>query len=142
MIFLVWASRILLAGVFFYSGYTKLQAELEFAAAIAGYRLLPEELIYPVAVYLPWLEVALGLLLLSAWKTRYVAGFAAALLSFFIIILTITYLRGIEANCGCFGIGERISPLTIARDTLFLIPALFLMLSHRFRRKAFQQRIP
>jgi putative oxidoreductase len=142
MIFLVWASRILLAGVFLYSGYTKLQAELEFAAAIAGYRLLPEQVIYPVAVYLPWLEIALGLLLLSAWKTRYVAGFTAGLLSFFIVILTITYLRGIDANCGCFGIGERISPLTIARDGLFLIPALFLTLGPRFGPKSSRQRIP
>ena len=131
---LTWASRVLLAGVFLYGGYTKLQAELQFAAAIAGYRLLPDNLILPVATYLPWLEILLGVLLLAGWYSRYVAGFAAGLLAFFIIIMTITYLRGIEADCGCFGVGERISPLTIARDSLFLIPAIFLVAVPRFRR--------
>ena len=132
--FLTWASRVVLAGVFLYGGYTKLQAELQFASAIAGYRLLPDKLILPVASYLPWLEIILGLLLLTGWYSRFVAGFAGALLAFFIIIMTITYFRGIEADCGCFGVGERISPLTIARDSLFLIPAIFLLLEPRFRR--------
>jgi putative oxidoreductase len=133
---LAWASRILLAGVFLYSGYTKVRAELQFAAAIAGYKLLPDTLILPVATWLPWLEILLGLLLVTAWKTRWVAGFTAGLLMFFIVILTVTYMRGIEANCGCFGIGERISILTIARDSLFLIPALFLAVGSRSHRKA------
>ena len=131
---LTWASRVLLAGVFLYGGYTKLQAELQFAAAIAGYRLLSDNLILPVATYLPWLEILLGVLLLTGWYSRYVAGFAAGLLAFFIIIMTITYLRGIEADCGCFGVGERISPLTIARDSLFLIPAIFLVAVPRFKK--------
>jgi len=126
ILILAWISRIVLAAIFVYSGYTKIQAELQFAGAIAGYKLLPDSMILPVATWLPWLEVALGLLLLSSWKTRWVAGFASGLLAFFIVVLTVTWLRGIEANCGCFGIGEKISPLTIGRDGLFLIPALFL----------------
>ena len=137
---LTWASRVVLAGVFLYGGYTKLQAELQFASAIAGYRLLPDKLILPVATYLPWLEIILGLLLLTGWYSRVVAGFAGALLAFFIIIMAITYFRGIEADCGCFGVGERISPLTIARDSLFLIPAIFLVLEPRFRRP--QETVP
>lgn len=132
--FLTWASRVVLAGVFIYGGYTKLQAELQFAAAIAGYRLLPDKLILPVATYLPWFEIILGLLLLTGWYRRVVAGFAAGLLTLFIIIMTITYLRGIEADCGCFGVGERISPTTIARDSLFLIPAVFLLIAPRFKK--------
>jgi putative oxidoreductase len=131
---LSWISRIVLGGIFIYSGYTKLQAELQFAAAIAAYRLLPEAWLLPVATYLPWLEVILGALVLTSLKTRWVAGATAGLLAFFIVILTITYLRGIEADCGCFGMGERISPLTILRDSLFLVPALFLTLGHRLRR--------
>ena len=121
-----WASRILLAFVFIYSGYTKLRSPLQFASAIEGYDLIPSALVLYVADSLPWIEVALGLLLLVGLKIRYIAAGAAALLGFFIVILAITYSRGIEANCGCFGVGERISPLTIARDALFILPALFL----------------
>jgi hypothetical protein len=40
--------------------------------------------------------------------------------------MSITYSRGIEANCGCFGFGERISPLTLARDAGFFILAAYL----------------
>jgi len=39
---------------------TKIQAELQFASAIAAYRLLPDAWLLPVATYLPWLEVILA----------------------------------------------------------------------------------
>lgn len=128
-----WLSRLFLAGVFIYSGYIKIGATLQFAVAIMGYKLVPEKLVLPLATYLPWIEIVLGLLILSGFKIRYVSMGAAALLLFFIAVLTITYLRGIEANCGCFGFGDRITPLTIARDGLILIPAIFLAVEDRLR---------
>ncbi len=131
-----WACRLILAGIFVVSGYIKVQSPLEFAAAIAGYKLVPESLIFPLATYLPWLEMALGALLLIGWKIRYVAVGAAALLLTFTVILTITYARGIEADCGCFGFGHKISPLTIARDLLMLLPAIPLIFEARLKRFA------
>jgi hypothetical protein len=71
--------------------------------------------------------------LLIGWKIRFVALAAAGLLSFFLCILAITYFRGIEADCGCFGSGDRISPFTLARDFMMLLPALFLILEPRLR---------
>jgi len=127
-----WVSRGLLGGVFLYSGYVKLQATLQFAVAITGYKLVPDTFVLPLATYLPWIEIGLGLLLLSGWKIRYVSLGAAGLLLGFIIVLAITYLRGIQADCGCFGFGERISPLTIARDSVLLVPAVFLTIESRF----------
>ena len=134
-----WACRLLLAGIFIYSGYVKIQAPLQFSAAISGYKLVPDSLVLPLATYLPWLELALGALLLSGWKIRYVAVGAAALLFSFTVILTVTYLRGIEADCGCFGFGDRITPRTIARDLLIVLPALFLILEKRFGRRTATQ---
>lgn len=128
-----WICRSVLAGVFIYSGYVKAQATLQFAVAITGYQLIPEALVFPIAQYFPWIEIALGLLILTGWKIRYVAGAAAALLLFFIALLSVTYARGIEADCGCFGFGEPISPLTLVRDSLLLLPALFLFLEKRLR---------
>ncbi len=130
-----WACRIVLGGIFIYSGYIKQQAPLEFSGAIAGYKLVPDALIFPLATYLPWAEMILGALILVGWKIRYFAAAAAALLLGFIVVLTITYFRGIDAQCGCFGFGERISPLTIARDGLILLPALFLFLESRISRR-------
>ncbi len=127
-----WASRCFLAGVFLFSGYVKLQSPLQFAAAISGYQLLPENLVFPLATYLPWAELGLGVLLLTGWKIRYVASASACLLTVFIIVLAITYSRGIDADCGCFSFGQKISPLTITRDVLILLPAIFLVFEARF----------
>jgi uncharacterized membrane protein YphA (DoxX/SURF4 family) len=129
-----WLCRFVLAGIFIYSGCIKLEAPLQFAAAIAGYKLVPDSMISPLADYLPWLEIALGALLLIGWRIRYVAIGASVLLLGFIAILTITYMRGIDAECGCFGFGDRISLRTIARDALILLPALFLVFETRLRR--------
>jgi uncharacterized membrane protein YphA (DoxX/SURF4 family) len=130
-----WLCRLILAGVFIYSGYIKLQEPLQFAVAISGYKMVPENLIFPMAKYLPWVEVILGLAILIGWKIRYFSAATAALLLFFIVILVITISRGIEANCGCFGLDERISPLTILRDSLFLIPALYLTFESRLTKR-------
>ncbi len=128
-----WLSRLLLAGIFIYSGYVKSQETLQFAAAIEGYKLAPEAIVYPLARSLPWLEIALGLFLLSGWKIRCSAIATAGLLLFFIVVLSITYARGIDANCGCFSLDDRISLKTIARDSLILIPAFFLIFESHFR---------
>jgi uncharacterized membrane protein YphA (DoxX/SURF4 family) len=130
-----WLCRLILAGVFVYSGYVKLREPLQFAVAISGYKLVPENLIFPMAKYLPWMEIILGLAVLAGWKIRYFSAATAALLFFFIAVLAITISRGIEANCGCFGLDEKISPLTILRDSLFLIPALYLTFEAQVKRR-------
>jgi uncharacterized membrane protein YphA (DoxX/SURF4 family) len=133
LLILRWVCLIILAAVFLYSGYSKMQSTLQFAAVLAQYQLVPTNLVLPLATYLPWAEIALGLFLLTGWKPRLAASAAAALLSVFIAAMTVTYLRGIEADCGCFGIGEKISPRTIARDALLLVPAAFLLAEPRIR---------
>ena len=133
LLILRWACRIILAGIFLYSGYSKMQSTLQFAAVLSQYQLVPADLVLPLATYLPWAEIALGLFLLTGWKTRLAAWIAATLLLVFIIAMTVTYFRGIEADCGCFGIGEKISPGTIGRDALMLLPALFLIAERRTR---------
>ena len=130
-----WLCRMVLAGVFIYSGYIKVQNTLQFAVAITGYQLVPENLVYPMAQYLPWIEIALGVAILIGWKIRFFSSAAAGLLVFFMVILTITYLRGIEANCGCFSMDDPISPMTIVRDSLILIPALYLVFEKRIRQR-------
>jgi uncharacterized membrane protein YphA (DoxX/SURF4 family) len=132
-----WASRIILAGIFLYSGYMKYDSPLQFAATLTKYQLFPQNLILPIVTYLPWFEMALGVLLLIGWKIRWIAAATVGLLSMFVIVLAVTYFRGIEADCGCFGPGDRISPLTITRDALFLVPAVFLLGEARIRRRWF-----
>jgi putative oxidoreductase len=131
-----WLSRCILGVVFIYSGYVKAQATLQFAVALTGYKLIPERLIWPIATYFPWVEIVLGIVLLTGWKIRYVSAGTTLLLLFFMAILTSTLFRGIETDCGCFGFGDPISALTIARDSMFLIPALYLVFEPRFRMRS------
>jgi len=128
-----WTCRGLLAGIFLYTGYIKVESPLQFAAVMFGYKLFPDSLILPLSHYFPWIEIALGILLLIGWKIRYVSMGACGLLTTFIVILAVTYLRGIDANCGCFSFEDRITPFTIARDALILLPALYLAVEPQLR---------
>jgi uncharacterized membrane protein YphA (DoxX/SURF4 family) len=123
-----WACRIFLAVIFIYAGYTKLENPLQFAVAAEGYQLLSPGAVVWMVKILPWVEILLGVALLSGLWIRYTAGFTVIFLAFFIGVMFVTFLRGIEADCGCFGIGERISPFTLARDSLFILPAIFLVI--------------
>ena len=127
-----WAARLFLGGIFVYAGYTKINwadvttVQLQFSSAIEAYQLLPLWSVWYVTHYLPWIEVVLGMMILSGWKLRWFAAGGAGLLGSFIFAMAITYARGIDADCGCFGLGEKISPFTLLRDSLFMIPAVFL----------------
>jgi uncharacterized membrane protein YphA (DoxX/SURF4 family) len=122
-------SRFVLAAIFIYAGYTKVENPLQFAVAVESYQLLPPNGVLWVVRILPWIEIILGLALLSGIKIRYTASFTIGFLLFFIGVMLITYLRGIEADCGCFGIGEKISPFTLLRDALFMLPAFVLLIN-------------
>ena len=126
-----WGCRVILAAMFFYTGYIKIKSPLQFAVTILGYELFPEALIPFFAQWFPWAEIALGVFLLIGWKMRYVAAATTALLLFFTIILSITYFRGIDANCGCFDFDSKITPLTILRDSVILLPALYLLFERK-----------
>lgn len=125
---LYWIFRLAIGGLFIYAGFTKIyppDRPFLFAIAISSYQLLPDALVIFVSRALPWFEIVLGLLVLIGWQLRWFASTAAALLGAFILAMGVTYARGIEADCGCFGLGEPISPATLARDSFILLMAVF-----------------
>lgn len=131
-----WACRLFLGGIFIYAGYTKMENPLQFAAAVEAYQLLTPHLVIGIVKILPWFEIILGAALAVGFAIRYTAAVAGGFLAFFVGVMFVTYLRGIEADCGCFGVGERISPFTLARDALFILPALFLIIQPRLERRS------
>jgi uncharacterized membrane protein YphA (DoxX/SURF4 family) len=109
--------RIVLAAVFFYAAYTKLsQPWVMFAIAIDAYHLLPEGAVVMVARTLPWFELLIGLLLLSGVLPRISSALATAVLLGFFVILVRSYVKGLDIECGCFGLGDKLSSKTLARD--------------------------
>jgi uncharacterized membrane protein YphA (DoxX/SURF4 family) len=119
--------RLALGAIFIYAAWTKLrQPWLLFAMSIDSYHLLPEWAVLAVGRTLPWLELLIGLLLIPGVLLRYVATAASALLVVFFAAMLRSYILGQGISCGCFGIGEAISPLTLVRDGSLLAAAVVL----------------
>jgi uncharacterized membrane protein YphA (DoxX/SURF4 family) len=126
--------RLLLGAVFIYAAYSKLrQSWLLFALSIDSYQLLPEWAVYAVARTLPWLELALGVLLMAGIWLRYLAAVTAGILGLFFTVMVVSYFRGAGIDCGCFGVGEALSARTLVRDGVLLAAALTLVLLARTR---------
>lgn len=122
------ALRLLLGAVFVYAAYTKLrQSWLLFALSIDSFQLLPEWAVYGVARTLPWLELALGGLLIAGVWLRYLAVATAGILALFFTVMVVSYIRGAGIDCGCFGVGEPLSARTLVRDGLLLTAAIALV---------------
>ncbi|MEP6714961.1 MAG: MauE/DoxX family redox-associated membrane protein [Terriglobia bacterium] len=117
--------RLLLAGIFLYAGYAKLREPwANFAGSLFTLKLLPDDALEPIAKTLPWCEVALGVALLSGVWLRWFALIASLMLLLFLSVLTRSYVMGIAADCGCFGSGEVLGPMTLVRDSVMLLLGL------------------
>ncbi len=115
-----WSLLVLRIGMglmFLYAAWTKLRLPwIQVAMTVEAYELLPPWGVEFVARTLPWGELLLGLWLLAGKWLRAAALASTALLGAFIVVLTRSYLKGMQIDCGCFGEGDPISPLTLARD--------------------------
>ena len=98
--------------------------------SIDAYQLLPEWAVLTLGRTIPWLELALGLLLAAGIGVRYTAAAATVLLAVFFGIMLQAYIKGMGIDCGCFGLGEKISPLTLTRDGVFLAMAIMLAIGN------------
>ena len=124
---IVIALRVILGGIFLYAGYVKLKEPWElFALAITQYQLLPMKAVEIVARALPWLEVALGVMLIAGVWLRISASLTSALLLVFFGLMIRSYAMGMKINCGCFGGDEVISWKTMLRDGSMLAGSLAL----------------
>lgn len=127
------ALRLVLGAIFLYAAWVKLREPwLVFAMSIDAYGMLPEPLVVATARSLPWIELALGLLLISGVALRYASAAAAALLAVFFTAMVVTYAHGKAIDCACFGPGDVIGPKTLARDGALLAAAIALAIfAHR-----------
>lgn len=111
----VLASRLLLGGVFVAAGVPKILDPGAFAVAIRSYELaLPEWFVSFSAYALPYAEVLIGLYLVLGLFTKPTAWLTTALMLVFTIALLQGAVRGLDINCGCFGVGEESSNLWLA----------------------------
>ena len=119
--------RVVLGAIFVVAGASKVGHAAEFAQQIAAFRLLPQPVIAPMALLLPFLEILLGGYLVIGLFSRIAAWIAALLLLVFDVAIASAVVRGISASCGCFGPSDHsvTSWPEVARDAALALVAAF-----------------
>lgn len=129
--------RLGLAVVWLVSGAIKASDLNQTYIAVQAYDLLPGGVASVVAGALPFLELALGVLLLVGLGTRVGAIASAVVLVAFVGAVAQSWARGLTIDCGCFGGGGQVAPgetqypQEIARDVGFLLLAGWLLVRPR-----------
>ncbi|PJA96242.1 MAG: hypothetical protein CO129_07560 [Ignavibacteriales bacterium CG_4_9_14_3_um_filter_34_10] len=101
--YLIIISQLILAIVFIVAGIEKISDQTIFATKISNYKVFPIWSINFIAISLPWIELINGVLLIYGIRKKEIAGIFGFLLFFFIVLIFISILRGLDIDCGCFG---------------------------------------
>jgi uncharacterized membrane protein YphA (DoxX/SURF4 family) len=126
-------ARLGLATVWLASGTLKAIDLDQAVVAVRAYDVLSRGAVNVVATVLPFLEIALGLLLLVGIGTRLVAVASTVLLVVFVMVVAQAWARGLSIDCGCFGGGGAVAPdataylQEIVRETGFIALAVWLI---------------
>jgi len=122
--------RVVIGGIFIVAGAAKMGHFAEFAQQIAAFRILPQPLVAPMAVLMPFVEIVVGACLVAGFSTRVAAWIAVALLFVFDVAIASAVVRGLHLNCGCFGPNDATVTTwaEVGRDAIFVVLALLVAL--------------
>lgn len=105
-------SRLVLGGVLLAAGLLKYQHLDKSQMAVRAYELLPIPFANFMGIILPFLEIAVGVLLIIGAGVRISALVSGVLMVAFIIGISWAWARGLSIDCGCFGGGGQVEPGT------------------------------
>src|SRR5580693_74075 len=125
--------RIALGALFVFAGATKAYDPGAFAIEIQRYNLIPWLPGALAAVYLPWLEILVGALLVVKRFERGALLLITCLLLVFTFALASATVRGLGIDCGCFGkaFAATGTIFPLVRNVLLLAGAGFLWRGYR-----------
>lgn len=115
-------------GVFVYAGLLKVADPMSFLEDIRSFDLLGDPWAAWLAMGLPWLEILAGLAVMSGFLRPGGMLVLNGSLVVFLIAITISWWRGIDIRCGCFGHSDATSSYRdlILRDVLLLLAGIVL----------------
>lgn len=91
------------------AGIAKIQnGRSRFLQSILGYDLVPKMLAIFMAHWLPYFEVLVGIMLIVGFFSQVFSIFAFLLFSIFSAAITLSLIRGMTNDCGCY---RNISPV-------------------------------
>lgn len=118
--------RIFIGSIFILAGLAKIADPISFYSTLMGFRILPDFLLSFMAVYLPWLELVLGLSVLLGVLYTTAALMLAVFNAIFALAIISVIVRGIDIDCGCFGlladilyIPDKADWTAVVRDVIF-----------------------
>ncbi|MEM9722924.1 MAG: DoxX family protein [Bacteroidota bacterium] len=132
--FITWVIRLLVGGLFIYSGFIKANDYTGFAYKLEEYfTVFGTEFFVPLAFPLAWFiavfEIALGVALILGYRFQLVLSLTTAMMIFFTFLTGYSHFTGAVTDCGCFGDALKIEPWeSFTKDiilTLMLIPLWF-----------------
>jgi len=136
---LLMAGRIVLGGIFIAAAYFKLEPRVPslpwsmaavktslamFAMQVDSYQMLSSAHANFVAHSLPFFELLIGVWLVSGIWLRIPSLLTTLMLGGFLTAMIRAYALGLEINCGCFGPGEKVGPMSFLRDGSFFALSL------------------
>jgi uncharacterized membrane protein YphA (DoxX/SURF4 family) len=98
--------RVILGIIFLWASYGKILEPELFARIVYNYRILPDGLIKPAALVLPWVEAICGIMLVTGYMVKGAALIVNLLMMTFILALISSSYRGIDVSCGCFSLAS------------------------------------
>ena len=118
------AIRIFIGVVFLWASVPKIADPQGFAEILKNYQILPQTLVNPVAVMLPWVEALCGLSLVVGRLIRGAALIFVVLMAMFAALTGFNIYRGLDITCGCFSVSDN---QAAASQWFNLIRNLFLL---------------
>ena len=105
-------ARLILGGVLLAAGLLKYQHLDKSQMAVRAYEMLPIALANFLGIILPFVEIAVGILLIIGEAIRISALVGGVLMFAFMIGISQAWARGLSIDCGCFGGGGQVEPGT------------------------------
>ena len=116
-------------GVFVYAGILKVADPMSFLDDVRSFDLIGDPLAAWVAMGLPWLEIFAGLAVMGGFFRSGGMLILNASLLIFLAAISISWWRGIDIRCGCFGHSDATTSYRdlILRDLLLLAAGIVLV---------------
>jgi uncharacterized membrane protein YphA (DoxX/SURF4 family) len=136
---LLYVSRLVLGIIFIGASFDKIIDPRSFSSLIDNYHITPVVLNNLAALFIPWLELVVGICLIRGVYINGASFIVSSLLVFFIFILVQALVRGINLDCGCFSLSSsnldeselKLNMLRrIFEDILFLGIAIFVNIGY------------
>lgn len=124
--YVFFAIRIVLGILLLIAGLSKVTEAQSFAETINNYHLIPYQLTNLAAILIPWLEITVGISLVTGLLVRGGVFLGLILFITFTFAISWAYALGIDTECGCFGtlLNQRVSLPRLLESIGYLVGSI------------------